>query len=547
MAHEAGNKSMRPANWLDRAIGFVSPEAGLRRMQSRLRMVAMARGFEAVKMTRRREGPRAPGTSVNSELRGALAVLRNASREAIRNSGYARKAIRSLVTKSIGTGIVPRPKTGNPKLDKEIEAAFEIWSAECDPRRRADYFGLQKLAVRSMFEAGEGLGRRRPRRANSGLHVPMQIQLMEPDHIDSQKEGALSDGRIVQGIEIDDEGRPRRHWLFPDHPGEYLAGRYGWKQSNPVPSSDMIHLFDEERVGAVRGVPWLCAVIVALEDLGDYKFSERLRKKLEACMVGVVIGDDADHGIALNGSGETAGAIGPRVTDSRGNVIESFEPGMLLSGKGAKDIKFHTPTANVDYPGYNRTELTGIAAGAQITYELLTADMSNVNYSTYRAGLNDLHEMISQLQWLTIIPQFCIPTWRWFIDAAFLAGRISQRHYGVEWEPPKFSSPDPLKDFLTDLGEIRAGLQSQPMAIARRGYHWRGVLQEQQDWLKAVDEANLVFDSDPRKVTKTGVASGVSEPNSADSIGRAALDILEREGDPAAPVLRALLDGRLSS
>jgi capsid protein len=232
------------------------------------------------------------------------------------------------------------------------------------------------------------------------------------------------------------------------------------------------------------------------------------------------------------------------VVDASGRPVESFEPGMIMRAVGARDVRFHQPTTNPDYAGYNRTELFGIAAGACVTYELLTADFSNVNFSAYRAGLNDLHEMIGQIQWLTFIPQWCETTWQWFIDAAFLAGRISRRHYGVEWEPPKFSSPDPLKDFLTDLGEVRAGFQSHPQAVARRGYNAAETLKEQKEWLAKVDAAGLVFDSDPRRVTKTGVASGVNVGSDAERAVQAALDLLEAEGDPDASVLRALFDGR---
>ncbi|MBP2232555.1 lambda family phage portal protein [Azospirillum agricola] len=528
------------ANWLDRAIGVVSPRAQLRRMRDRAAVEVLARAYDAAKPDRRRGGRRPPSTGANAESWSSLRVLRAASREAIRNSGYARKANRTLATKLVGTGITPRAATGDEKLDKEINDAFAIWSKECDASGTHDYFGLQKLAALSFFENGEALARRRRRFKSDGLHVPLEIQLLEPDHLDERRNEILSDGMIVQGIQTG-KGRERRtaYWLFPYHPGETVGGLTPFKsESAAVPAADIAHFYDKIRIGAQRGVPWLVAVLIALEDIGDYRISEQMRKKLEACFVGAVIGDDSSNADPT---------LGPRALDAEGNLVESVSPGMLFRATGAKQVQFHQPTTNPDYPGYMKSELRGIAAGACMTYELLTSDLSDVNFSSYRAGLNDLHEMIGQLQWLDFIPMFCEPTWKWFIDAAFLAGRISRRHYGVEWEPPKFVSADPLKDFLADLGEVRAGFQAPQQAIARRGYNHRKVLADHIAWKTAVDEVGLVFDIDAAKVTKTGAANGIEAGGTdrAMRIARVALDILEAEGDPDAATLRALINGRV--
>ncbi|MCW2242246.1 phage portal protein [Azospirillum canadense] len=499
----------------------------------------MARAYDAAQPSRRREGRRPPNTGANAETWSSLRVLRGASREAVRNSGYAAKAVRTLATKLVGTGITPRADTKNEKLDKEINDAFEIWRKECDAAGTHDYYGLQRLAARSFFEGGEALTRKRMRFRRDGLYVPLELQMLEPDHLDETKNEIMANGRIVQGIETSN-GRERRvaYWLFPDHPGERVGLiRGGGLEPKSVPADEVAHFYDKLRIGQQRGVPWLTSVLIALEDLGDYRVSEQMRKKLEACFVGAVIGE---------GDGND-GQLGPRAVDATGQLVETVSPGMLFRATGAKQVQFHQPTTNPDYPGYIKSELRGVAAGACMTYELLTADLSDVNYSSYRAGLNDFHAMIDQLQWLDFIPMWCEPTWRWFIDAAYLAGRISQRHYGVAWEPPKFVSPDPLKDFLADLGEVRAGFQAPQQAIARRGYNWRELLAQHIEWKKAVGDAGLVFDIDPSKVTKTGAANNVQDAPPGDramTLARAALDMLEAEGDPDAATLRALIEQR---
>ncbi len=98
-----------------------------------------------------------------------------------------------------------------------------------------------------------------------------------------------------------------------------------------VPADSVIHLFKRDRVQQ-RGVPWGAPVMRALRDLDDWTNAELVRKKTEACLVGIVMGaDEADQGVA------------PAVVDADGKTIEQFEPGLIAYARGGKDIKFNQP------------------------------------------------------------------------------------------------------------------------------------------------------------------------------------------------------------
>ena len=108
------------------------------------------------------------------------------------------------------------------------------------------------------------------------------------------------------------------------------------------------------------------------------------------------------------------------------------------------------------------------------------------------------------MQWQMIIPMFCQPIWAWFCEAAFAAGLIPTADIPVEWAPPKFDSVNPLQDATTDLLETRAGFSTIAQQIAKRGYDPRKVLEEWQEYALLADTMNLIFDSDPRKVSRGG-------------------------------------------
>jgi capsid protein len=116
-------------------------------------------------------------------------------------------------------------------------------------------------------------------------------------------------------------------------------------------------------------------VLIRLRDLDEYDDAELVRKKIEACFAAFVTGD------------EDGATLGDSSIDGEGRRIERFEPGMIEYFPSGKDVRFATPGASGGYAEYMRVQLHAIAAGVGLTYELLTGDLSQVNYSSIRAGL----------------------------------------------------------------------------------------------------------------------------------------------------------------
>ncbi|MDZ4783857.1 MAG: phage portal protein, partial [Planctomycetia bacterium] len=132
-------------------------------------------------------------------------------------------------------------------------------------------------------------------------------------------------------------------------------------------------------------------------------------------------------------------------------------------------------------------------------------DLSNVNYSSYRAGMLGFRNAIEAFRWLTLIPMYCRPTWRRFIDTLVFIGKIPEANYGVQWTAPKFESVDPLKDAMAELKRIRTGTLTLSEAIAQNGYDPEKQLQEIKRMNELLDQLQIVLDCDPRKVNDKGV------------------------------------------
>ena len=341
-----------PVPWFDRALGALAPRTALKRALARQSFEALSRGYDGAAKGRRTDGWRAAGTSADTEVANASALLRDRMRDLVRNNPHAAKAISVLVNNVVGSGIIPRAASGNEKLDAEVNRLWALWSARCDADGQLDFLGLQTLACRQMIETGEVLVRRRPRRASDGLDVPLQLQLLEADMLDGGRNGDLADGgRIVQGVEFDAIGRRRAYWLYAQHPGDNAVSLKRRIDSLAIPAADILHLYEKQRL-QVRGVPWGAPVMRTLRDLDDWTQAELVRKKTEACVVGIVLGaDESDQGIA------------PSVVDSDGNRVEQFEPGLIAYARGGKDIRFNQPATTAGVGEWMRGQLHIVAAG----------------------------------------------------------------------------------------------------------------------------------------------------------------------------------------
>lgn len=504
---------------LDRAIGYFAPGAGAKRLKNRTAMELMARGYAGAEKGRLNAGWRTTNNSADSEIRAAHGILRDRMRDLVRNNPHAANAVEVLVTHIIGAGIMPTANTGNPAKDKKINEVFDKFSKACDADGQLDFYGLQTLAFRGMIESGDGIMRRRRRRTSDGLLVPLQYQVLETDFIDATREGPTIEGRrAVQGIEFDALGRRTAYWMFNEHPGNMTYGSFRDLLSKAVPASEVAHLYRKTRT-QVRGVPWGTSVISSLADLFSYEEAEIIRKKLEACMVGVVVnGDDGDNalGLALEGADKP-----PGVYDSDGVQVDRFEPGMFFHLKGGKDVKFNQPTSTTSYEAYKRASLHTIAAGFHIPYLLLSHDLSAVNYSSSKMGLEPFKRLCEQVQWNFVIPMLCQPMWDWFVEAAFLAGLIDTDSVPVSWNTPRMYSADPEKDARATVLEVRAGLKTLHQAIAERGRNPDEVLNEFAATNKKIDKLGLVLDSDPRLMSGNGQVQqvgGSTDPSADPSV-----------------------------
>jgi lambda family phage portal protein len=481
---------------IDKVIGWISPEAELRRARAR-QLLAIVRGYDGAQTGRRTANWKAGGGSANNEIAPALGSLRNRSRELVRNNPHAKRAIAGLVAKSVGTGITAKP-------EKAVEKQWKLWTEECDFDDRFDYYGLQNLAARTAFESGESVTRRV--RISGGFGVKLQV--LEGDYIDSAKFGPTNDGNfVIAGVEVNKSGQRIALWLFDQHPGDvaYLTRRH---ESKRVPWADVIHHYEQERPGQLRGVPRLAVNLIKMRDLDDFDDADLMRKKIEACFTAFVHGGDPSKPL-----GEAAIVADSSPTRRE----ETLSPGLIHYLKQGEEVTFGSPQGYTD-EAFSKRYLRAIAVGSGVTYELLTGDLSDVNYSSIRAGMLDFRELVECWRWIHFIPQQCRKSYRWFEESAWTSGRIRSTGYEIDWTPPQWPMVDQTKEIAADKEEVLGGLSTLSEKIRARGRNPQEVYDEIELDLKELDKRGITVDTDGRLKLKIAAAKPKGEAIPAEPV-----------------------------
>ncbi len=410
---------------------------------------------------------RATQENINTLLSSGGDVLRARARQIVRSNPYASNAADSFVANAVGTGIKPSSLVKDAELKNNIQEAWLAWTDEADADNLTDFYGLQALVARAMFEAGECFIRFRPRRVEDGLTVPLQIQVLEAELLPFNKTGSHNGNTLRCGIEFDRIGKRVAYHFYRNHPGDTT------EQENRgdivrVPASEILHIYRPQRPGQIRGVPWIAPALVKLFLLDQYDDAELDRKKVAALFAGFITKNAPEDNIL----GEGAAA-------ADGSAVAGLSPGTMQVLLPGEDVKFSSPAdVGGSYEMFQYRTLLAACAAMGIPYTNVTGDLKAANYSSIRAGTVEFRRRLDQFQHATLIFQMCRPIWLRWLEAAALSGALDMPEFSrnphlytpVKWIPPKWEWVDPLKDRQAEKIAQECGWKAPSDIIESEGY-----------------------------------------------------------------------------
>lgn len=472
-------------------LSVVSPKRAAERLKNQVALKMMdeqSRKYEGAGRGRRFKGFDHHNASTNQQIATALPVLRDRSRDISKNNPYGKSSIRKIGNNVVGTGILAVPITKSKALDKSVKELWATWADDsyCDFDDLQNFYGIQKMVMKTVAKCGECVVRRvwnkRSKKAN-GI-VPLELQVLEPDFIDHEKNTltAFDNGEYtVNGVQFNKAGKRIAYWIFDRHPLEANA------ISQPVPAEDIIHVFDVEDPGQVRGIPFFSSSILRMKDFDEFEDAELMKQKIAACFAVFVESADA------------TGVEGENTTD---DLTERIEPGIIQRGLPGDKFTFASPPAFNALRDYSHQSLQGQAAGVGLSYEEYTGDLSNTNFSSGRMGWLAMHRNIEDWQWNMMIPMFCNKVWKWFIKASILSGNlpheVKEADIKVTWTAPRREMIDPTKETKALVEMIRGGLLSWQDAVRQLGFSPDEIIEQMKKDRDMFDKAGLMPECDPR-------------------------------------------------
>ncbi len=468
-------------NALDKVISFISPQAGCKRMAAKVALSTAKKfvnsGYSEGGASTTKSWARdfiAESNSPQEDVDYNLKVLRERSRVLEMSAPLAAAAINMTATKTVGSGLYLKPcldyeflgmtKEEAEEWERNTEREFALWaeSKHCDATGVHTFYEMQELIFRGMLSNGDGLGLIKYGKPTPYMPYELRLHIIESDRLSSPLysgknversfnytlvEGinAKNGNRIVNGIEIDDDGKLVAYWICNRYPDEYMRihhkeerkwiriEAYGKLTGNP----NVLHLYTATRASAYRGVPLLAPVIESLKQLTRYSDAEIMAAVISGMFTVFVKSNGASSqnpfggGMAnpFNGGGIPSPTGEGAPERPRSSVDElALANGAINILEEGEDVSFANPTRpNANYDGFITSVYKQIGAALEIPYEVLLKSF-NSSYSASRAALLEAAEMFKKRR-IYLQDDFCQPVYELFLAEAVAKGRIKAKGF----------------------------------------------------------------------------------------------------------------------
>ncbi len=486
-----------PLNWLDRAIAFISPSWGYSRSAWR---EALRSFYDAGSADRLNSGWAPVNATAEQIDRTSRDVIRARARDLERNSDIAEGVIGPYERNVVGTGINLQAKikrlddSEDEDLNRQIEELWNewCWPQNCDITGQQSFHEMQAMAIRRILVDG---GIFFVKVYTSDGIVPFRLQAREVDELDTSINTwpRLDRNRVVGGIELDQYNRPVAYWLKQYTPDGYWTGK-----SERIEAKNVIYLWRKTRPTQIREISPLAKTIPRVRDVNEFVEAVSVKERILACLA-----------VFITKQSPTPGTLGRGVASGRkdeksGYPQQTLSPGMIKELQPGEGIAAVQPsgqaTSAKDFISIQQ-RLAGVGQG--LSYEAVSRDMSQVNYSSARQGL--LEDQRNYRMWQQfLIEHFCREVYIEFITAAVLSGALKipdfwqnkRKYLRHVWIAPGWSWIDPQKEVTANTKALETGQDTLARLCAERGEDWRDVLKQRALEIKVAKELGISLGGD---------------------------------------------------
>jgi lambda family phage portal protein len=497
----------------DHLVNWFNPAAGQKRFEARARMAMLGGGYNAADRSRRanQSGGRRE-LSADGAITPDLSTLREESQNLARNNPLASGALKTNITKVVGTGLRVKSRIDRTVLRLSEEQA-NTWeraaerefllateSREIDAERELPLSLLQGLVFLRVLEDGDLLVNL-PRISRPGSPYATKLQLIEAARI-CNRDFKPDTASTVAGVSKDQYGAVETFHVCDRHPGNFrfrgnATSNFTWtdlKAYDRTGAPLALHLKDKTRPGQTRGVPYLAPVIELIKQLGRYTDAEVMAAVVTGMLTVFVYNEtgNPEFGPAPN----LANPDGSRSAQNDATGLELGYGSVIGLRDGQRVEAVGSPRPNTAFDPFFIAITRQIGMCLELPFEVLVKHFT-ASYSAARAALIEAWDYFRRRRhWL--VCQFLQPVYEQIITEAIVTGRLAAPGFlfdpmirkawlGTRWVGDAPGEIDPVKAveaakgrvdmLLTTLDEEREALIGgdheaiQPQIV--REHQWR--------------------------------------------------------------------------
>jgi capsid protein len=482
-------------NLVDQTIALFSPKTALRREVARQKLTAFSR-FDAAKITRQR--PQARQNMPAEQIGGTIERIRlmNRARDLDDNFSTIRAILTHFIVHVAGS-LSYQARTGNPELDRRVEAYLNEWFYGCDITGRHSLLSLTQLVLRAVLVDGD-----------CGVVIAregqeLKLQTVTADRIGRDIDLDQNQVDYVGGITMDSIGRPISYRVYQrDRSGRYLG-------FEDVSAENFCHVFVPTRLDEYRGRSVLAACLDDAQDVMDLIEYEKLAARWASSQAGVIkteYGADEEMASVLRGD-----------RDQFGNDIKltALEPGRinyLGTGESMEMFKNSDRPAQAfsNFVRYLEDRMCrALGVSARVTLDRTSAGPEARKDLRQAERTFDFWRYQLEHQFLNKVVRLAL------MDAA-AKGLLPNRPEVIQgqWQWAGSVSIDAGRDARADIELWRTGLATAAELYGEAGHDWQTSIRQ-----RAKEAAYIREMAEEMGVTVSEISSGVesvaTDPNAA--------------------------------
>jgi len=414
---------------------------------------------------------------------------------------------------TVGSNFSVQPASSDPDWNLKAKKYWDIWSRYPDISSRQSFGTLMSQAARGWFFDGESFIL-----LTKGDSGRPRLQLLEAQSI-ATPTGMQSDETVFDGIRFDPRtGRAIAYFIG----NEKTQGNLTDVRS--IGSDSVVHIYEPNRAGQLRGLPFVSCVINDLHDLDDLQ-----KLEMEACKLGASVAQ-----IVKTVSGEVqasnlrAGTAATTQNTAENYYEQVFGSAVKVLKNGDSFEQFATERPGVNMREYWRQLTEKVCAGVGIPYVLVYPE--SMQGTVYRGALDmsavwfkSRHQVMSSAarRIYEYVMEYAIKSDPTLNDAP-------ADWYEVAITAPRSPNVDVGRNSAAQLAELEAGIVTYDEVYGARGLDWRSSLESKAQQALFVRQLAGKYGLDVSEISTIQKEKAPSVPVAAIAI--------DSEDDAPAPV-----------